>query len=195
VGRYVIAAACAAAVAAPGAGARGGAYVFEGGSAYQRAQVVAALEASSFDWSIVPARVVVHIGRGFSSEAAPGEIWLDGGLLDAGTFASGLVQHEYAHEVDFFLFDESARTLLLELLGGEAWCEEPHGLRHSDYGCERFASTLAWAYWPSPRNCLKPTRSDDESAALPPRAFRALVSTLLARPSPLLFPNRVLGSS
>jgi hypothetical protein len=52
-------------------------------------------------------------------------------------------------------------------------------LGHSAAGAERFASTLAWAYWPSHDNSLRPTAADDEAAALPPSRFRALVSLLL----------------
>ena len=31
----------------------------------------------------------------------PGQIWLDASLLDSGRFSWGVVQHEYAHQVDF----------------------------------------------------------------------------------------------
>lgn len=90
-------------------------YRFDGGTVSQRSQVRAALRASSFDWSVVPAVVTVHIVRGLgNSEAAPGEIWLDADLLDSGTFAWGVVQHEYAHQVDFFVLDDHVRACSCE---------------------------------------------------------------------------------
>jgi hypothetical protein len=167
-------------VCAPAAAA-GGLYAFDGGTAAERAQVVAALDASAFDWSVVPGQITIHIARDATSSAARGEIWLDANLLDAGTFSWGVVQHEYAHEVDFFLLDAADRASLLRVLGGETWCyggSQP--LRHVEYGCERFASSLAWAFWPSPQNCMRPSSSQDETP-LPARTFRALVRRLLPR--------------
>jgi hypothetical protein len=113
----------------------------------------------------------------------PGTIWLDANLLDAGTFSWGVVQHEYAHQVDYALFDDAIRAHLLAVLGGGAWCYDTELLSHGDYGCERFASTLAWSYWPSPNNCLEPEQRGDESSVLPPRRFRALLDSLLGRPT------------
>jgi hypothetical protein len=149
-----------------------------GGTARERGQVVAALAASSFDWQLVPGRIAIHIARGVPSSATPGEIWLDADLLDAGLFAWGVVQHEYAHQVDFFLLDAKAHTVLLRQLGGRGWCgEQP--VRRDELGCERFASTLAWAYWPSRENCMRP-----ETARPFRRAqFRPLVSRLLHTPT------------
>ena len=74
--------------------------------------MTAALNASSFDWSVVPGQVVVHIGKGISSHAVAGEIWLDGALLDSGRFSWGVVQHEYAHQVDFGVLTDSMRLQL-----------------------------------------------------------------------------------
>lgn len=159
--------------------ASGGSYVFDGGTPAEQAQVRAALDASAFDWSIVPQTITIHIGRGASSEAAPGEIWLDADLLDSGRFAWGVVQHEYAHEVDFLVLTTAQRAQLAAALGGSSWCDETLDLAHSAYGCERFASTLAWAYWPSPDNALRPQSRTDESAAMAPAAFRALLGRLL----------------
>ena len=59
----------------PAAQAAGGRYVFDGGTRAQRGQVTSALQASSFDWSLVPGRVVIHIGNGISSHAVAGQIW------------------------------------------------------------------------------------------------------------------------
>jgi hypothetical protein len=169
-----------AALALPArAQADGGHYALNGGTKAERQTVVAALEASAFDWDVVPALVTINIVRGHDSEAAPGTIWLDADLLDAGQFAWGVVQHEYAHQVDYLLLDERERAQLQRHLGGIAWCTEAPGLAHGGYACERFASTLAWSYWPSPNNCMKPESRLDESAALPPRQFRALLESVL----------------
>jgi hypothetical protein len=157
----------------------GGRYVFDGGTPRERREVGRALDVSGFDWSVVAAPVVIHIEPGVESRAIRGHVWLDADLLDAGTFAWGVVQHEYAHQVDFFLFDDADRELLLTKLGGKVWCSESADLRHAELGCERFASTLAWAYWPSTKNCMRPDAPDDESAALPPAQFRALIFELI----------------
>jgi hypothetical protein len=171
----------AAALAAPPlACAIGGNYAFDGGNRYERLQVTRALAVSRFDWSVVPEQITIHIVRGVDSQAIPDQIWLDADLLDAGSFAWGVVQHEYAHEVDFLLLDETDRATLLGALGGSDWCSEELPLPHSGFGCERFASTLAWSYWPSPENCMRPQGPGDESGALPPREFRRLLEGLLA---------------
>ena len=64
-----VAALCLAGVARAG----GGDYVFDGGTLAEQAQVRAALEASSFNWSLVPVRITLHIARDIpSSQATPG---------------------------------------------------------------------------------------------------------------------------
>jgi len=55
--------------------------------------------------------------------------------------------------------------------------------QHSDDGCERFASTVAWAYWQNGDNCMKPASKYDESAGMTPAAFRATLARLLDLPS------------
>ncbi len=174
--------ACAVMASAPIAFARGGDYSFDGGTSAQRAQVQKALNASSFDWSIIRNQVTVHVGR-FDSHAAPGEIWLDSRLLDSGRFSWGVVQHEFAHQIDFFLLTPENRVELQRLLGAKAWCWETSGLQHGDYGCERFASTVAWAYWQNGDNCMKPASKSDESGGMSPAAFRATLARLLDIPS------------
>lgn len=159
--------------------ARGATVTFTGGSAAERSQVTKSLAASSFDWSMLPTRVTVHIGRDFDAEAAPGEVWLDARLLDTGRFSWGVVQHEFAHQVDFQLLSADARDRFALLLGGSAWCGESPLVAHGDRGCERFASTLAWAYWPNASNCMKPRSSSDQSAAMAPAAFRAALTAAL----------------
>jgi len=161
---------------APAAFASGGNYVFDGGSQPQQAQVTAALNASSFPWSIVPGPVVIHIQRGVASSAAPNQIWLDANLLDAGRFAWGVVQHEYAHQVDFALLDSGTRAQLHTILGGTAW-SGPEG--HSALDCERFADLVSWAYWGSADNVMKPLSAQDEGGQVTPTAFRAALAAIL----------------
>jgi len=164
---------------APAAAARGGSYVVDGGTAAERSQVADALSASTFDWGLVPVQVKIHVARGINSHAQAGEIWLDANLLDSGRFAWGVVQHEYAHQVDFFLLDDQMRAQLSAALGAKTWCSEGDDYPHAGQGCERFASTLAWAYWQNPNNCLKPQSKRDEAGGMPPASFRALVSRVL----------------
>src|SRR5438128_11586764 len=94
------------------ANAAGGNYVFDGGTATEQTQVRKALDASAFLWSVVTKQVTIHIGPAHESEAVPGEIWLDADLLDSGIFSWGVVQHEYAHQVDFVRFNDTIRTRL-----------------------------------------------------------------------------------
>ncbi len=171
-------------VAGGSAHAAGGNYAFDGGTAKEQAQVTAALDASSFDWSVVPVQIIVHITKSGDSDAAPGQIFLTASLLDSGRFSWGVVQHEYAHQVDFFLLDDAKRAVLAPLLGGKAWWQRFGGvaLPHGQLSSERFASTLAWSYWQSPDNSMKPQSSTDESAAMAPAAFKAALAQVLAQP-------------
>jgi hypothetical protein len=161
--------------------ARGGQYVLDGGTPAERQNVHAALDSSAFPWGVVPAVVKIRIGRGYASEATPGTIWLDADLLDAGRFAWGTVQHEYAHQVDYLLLDGGTRGQLAPLVGGLSWWQTGT-IAHGELGCERFASTLAWSYWPSRDNTMKPESRWDESAAMKPAAFRALMKRVLGVP-------------
>jgi hypothetical protein len=182
----------ACALLAPGlAHAAGGSYAFDGGTAKQRAEVRAALEASAFDWSLVPATVTIHVAPGHDSEATRGNIWLDADLLNSGRFAWGVIQHEYAHQVDFFLLDEAKRAQLLAAVGGDDWCSNNAELEHGNHACERFASTLAWAYWQSADNVMRPQSANDESAAMAPAQFRQLLATTIGAPSRALASKRL----
>jgi len=155
----------------------GSGYTFSGGTAAQRATVRAALAASGFDWSLVPTRVTIHILPRGGCAAARGEIWLDSRTLAAGREAWGIVQHEYAHEVDFFLLDSARRARLGRLLGAKTWWSNGR-LRHDQYGAERFASTLAYAYWPSRDNVLiRDARA--EATAMRPAAFRRALRRMI----------------
>jgi hypothetical protein len=180
------AATVAAALALPASAlAGGGDYVFEGATPAERSTVRAALTASSFDWGIVPQRVTVHVGAYGTSHSTAGHIWLDRGLLASGRFAWATVMDEYAHQVDFFVLDPVRRSLLAQRLGAAAWCYETEGVGHTDQGCERLSSMVAWAYWPSKDNAYKPESSADESAAMPAAEFRLLASALLGVPAQL----------
>jgi len=166
------------------ASARGGHYVFDGGTARQQAQVRAALDVSSFDWSVVPATITIHLHSGTDTYATKGDIWIDTRLLASGVFSWGPIQHEYAHQVDFFLLNDDQRAQLNTLLGGTLWSHDAtraglHGPDHATLGAERFASTLAWAYWQSDGNALKPQSKKDEAAAMAPAQFRALLQKML----------------
>src|SRR3954471_5674212 len=166
----------AALALSPAAFARGGNYVFAGGTRTEQGQVKAALDASTFDFSVVPGPVAIHIGRGLSSSATPGQISLDADLLDAGRLSWGVVQHEYGHQVDFSVLSDAARTQLQQLLGGSAWCS---GAVHRDLTCERFADLISWAYWTSPDNVLKPAGGRDEGGQISPATFRLALAALL----------------
>ncbi len=163
--------------------AGGGNYTFAGGTVKEQATVHAALEASSFSWSLIPATVTIHIGSYDGSYSTYGEIFLDASLLDSGRFSWGVVQHEMGHQVDFFLLDDAKRAQLQQLLGGVDWCYSTPGLKHADHGCERFASELAWAYWQSGDNAMRPSNVSDEAGAMPTAQFRALLTQLIGAPA------------
>jgi hypothetical protein len=178
--RLLLALVVAAALALPGtAVASGGSYTFPGGTPAEQATVRAALTASSFPWTVIPATIEVVIEPGATDEATPGEVDLDPALLDTGAFSWATVQHEFGHQVDFFLLNDATRAQLQQALGANQWSYTTITLPHSAYGCERFASEIAWAYWQSPENALAPRASSDEAGAIPPAAFRALLTQLL----------------
>jgi len=88
--RLLVAAVVLPLIAASSARASGGDYAIEGGTTAERAQIVDALNASSFDWSVVLAQIDIHVGRGSGSYAIAGQIWLDATSFDAGRFSWGL---------------------------------------------------------------------------------------------------------
>lgn len=187
--KVLLASLVVAAILPTTAKAVGGNYVIAGGTPSERQQVVDALNASSFDWSIVPGPVTITISANPVVETVPGQIWVNAGLLDSGEFSWGTVQHEYGHQVDFALLDDAQRAQLLAALGGVTWWNTDPTLQHSQYGCERFASTLAWAYWQSPDNAMAPKDIGGESGGMQPASFRALLASMLgsevaAVPSP-----------
>lgn len=165
--------------------AGGGNYVFAGGTPAEQAQVRAALDASSFAWSLVPNQVKIHIARGLPlSYSTPGQIWLDASLLDAGTFSWGVVQMEYGQQVQYALLDQTLRAQLTAELGARQWCYESTSLPRGNNGCERFSAMLAWAYWPSAQNSMRPNGRGDWSATMNAADFRALLARLIGAPDP-----------
>jgi hypothetical protein len=162
---------------APAANAAGGRYVFDGGTRSEQAQVTAALNASSFDWNIVRGTVVIQIARNVSPSASPGQIRLDAGLLDSGRFAWGVVQHEYAHQIDFTVLTDAMRAQLAAGLGGASWWGSVGN--HSQLTSERFADLVSWAYWASPANVMQPGSSSDEGGQMTTVAFRSLLANVL----------------
>jgi hypothetical protein len=178
--------AAAALLLAPSAFASGGHYAIQGGSGYEREQVVKALQASAFPWGVIPGKVTIHIQPG-PSFATPGDIYLDTGLLNEGTLSWGIVQHEYAHQIDFLLLMPGQRSKLQHLLGGSRWLGgnevglSGNSAAHGALSGERFASEVAWAYWPSPLNVLRPTSSASEAGHVPVAAFRHEITSLLGR--------------
>ena len=165
---------------APAALASGGQYVFAGGTPAEQKQVTQALEASAFDWNLVPIRVTIHIARDIPlSYSTPGQIWLDANLLGAGSFSWGVVQMEYAQQVQYTVLRSEARRELTARLGARQWCYDDATLPRGANACERFAATLAWSYWPSADNSMRPTGSADWSASMSPKAFRTLLFQLI----------------
>ena len=149
--------------------------MFASGTPAEQAHVRAALDASTFPWGLVPGPVTIHVVHGVGSKAAPNQIWIDADSLAAGRFGWGEIQHEYAHVVDFALLDDRGRAQLNLLFGTRGWLL-PAAV-HDDQGAERFADTLAAAYWPSADNVA--------TAFVRPAAFRALLAQLLPGSLPL----------
>ena len=97
--------------------ASGGSYTFSGGSEAARAEVRNALDASAFDWSLVPQTISIQIVDCGCAGSRPGVIVLDETLLESTPYGRahtwGIVQHEYAHQVWWFALDDEQRGVLL----------------------------------------------------------------------------------
>ena len=171
---------------APTAFASGGSYVFAGGTAGEQSQVTQALQASSFDWNLVPVRVTIHIVHNIPvSYSTRGQIWLDADLLDSGSFSWGVVQMEYSQQVQYTMLSADARSRLTGMLGAQQWCYDNPSLPSGANACERFAATLAWSYWPSAGNSMRPSSPSDWSASMGPKAFRIALSAMIGAPDRL----------
>jgi len=155
-------------------------YVVLGGTTAQKAEVTKALQASSFDWGVVPAVVKIRIAHGPKNWSRRGEIRLSAELLDKGRASWGIVQHEFAHQVDLYLLGYADRARLMRALRAQVWFAKGESVTHAERGAERFASTLAWAYWQSPANSMRSWSAADESGGMQPARFRALLARVLA---------------
>jgi hypothetical protein len=151
---------------------------FDGGTQAEQGQVRAGLDASSFNWGMIPGPIVVHIRRGVDSHAVPDEVWFDANLLDAGRYSWGVVQHEFAHELDYTVLTDAMRAQLHTLLGGESWWSTD-AEAHCQADSERFADLVSWAYWTTRDNVLRPAGAADEGGQVSPAQFRAALAALL----------------
>ncbi len=156
----------------PPALASGGHYTFSGGSSFDVRRYGQALRVSAFNWSLLEQVVTVRIAPGLASGAIPGRITPDAPTRQRRIFVACRAARVRA----------SGGLLPARRCGARAVCREARGpdvvsgrgrLPHGAYGCERFASTLAWAYWPSAQ--MRPMSPGDESAAMKPARFRALL--------------------
>lgn len=110
-------------------------------------------------------------------------------MLDSGSFSWGVVQMEYAQQVQYTTLSAQARSQLASLLGAQQWCYDDPTLPSGANACERFAATLAWSYWPSADNSMQPSSPSDWSASMSPKAFRTLLSQLIGAPDSLDHPT------
>ena len=83
------------------------------------------------------------------------------------------------------MLDQSLRAQLTTELGARQWCYESPSLPRGANGCERFSAMLAWAYWPSAQNSMRPTGPGDWSASMSAADFRALLAQLIGAPDPI----------
>jgi hypothetical protein len=176
--RHLLLLAALVALALPGtAGATDLALELSGGSEAARAEVIAALDASAFDWSLIGQPVTVQILDCGCAGSRAGVVVLDETLLASSPYGDaytwGIVQHEFAHQVWWYALDDERRSELQALLGGADLCYEEPGLAHDDHACELFASTLGWAYW---RVAGNPMQAEKVMGA---RRFRRLLSRML----------------
>jgi hypothetical protein len=163
--------------------AANGNYLIEGGSPEAQATVRAALDASLFDFDRVPAQITIRISKCGCAGARPGVIVLDEDVVTDTThgerYSWGVIQHEYAHQVDYFLLQDADRAAAKRALGGKDWCYEQAGLAHDAHGCERFADVFSWAFWPTKENIL---RGDAKTIAprMSAKKLRGFVNRLLS---------------
>ena len=88
--------------------AGGGSYAFAGGTPKEQATVHSALEASSFDWGLIPRTIAIHIGA-VSATPTPTSArstWTPRCSIRAASPGASSSTRS-AHQVDFFLFDDA----------------------------------------------------------------------------------------
>lgn len=164
-------------------------FIFDGGTADQKAKITRAINECNFNWDVLPQKVTIHFASVASgAEASPGEIWINPVLMDPKDpndhFVDGTFQHEAMHQVDFMLLDDKDRKKFAGKfrLKIKAWTrDENPNLRHEDYGEELFADALSVACWPSKYNILSGTSdtSDENKAMPPPKKAMALLTLIL----------------
>ena len=71
------------------------------------------------------------------------------------------------------------------MLGAKQWCYDDPSLPRGANACERFAATLAWSYWPSADNSMRPAGPSDWSASMSPKSFRTTLSQMIGAPDRL----------
>ena len=158
--RYLILVAALFALLLPAdAKASGGSYTFSGGSEAARTEVRNALDASAFDWSLVPQTISIQI--------------VDCGCAGPVRGSSSSTRRcSSRRRTAAPIPGASSSTSTPTRSGGSLWTmssgrfsrtgwaaptfryERP-GLSHDDHACERFASTLAWACWPVAGNPMQ----------------------------------------
>jgi hypothetical protein len=84
------------------------------------------------------------------------------------------------------------RDKLHARLRGTAWWNRA-GEGHGEFDCERFADLVAWAYWPSTDNAMKPQSPRDEGGQVSPAAFRATLASLLPELRAVRMPASATG--
>lgn len=178
-------AAVVAALAFVGAAeAKGGNYEIVGATPTQQATIRDALEVSEFNWSVVPARITIRVSPDLANQAESvrGEIRIQSSFLDWGISAWASIQHEYAHQVDYYLLDNGRRDEALRVLGLPfPWRDLSRP--HDERGVEHFATMLSVAYWPSVLNLLRPTVHAKHDV----RTFQMMIARwgLAAPPAPV----------
>lgn len=190
----ILAVMVAALIFAGTAAAKGGSFAFDGGTPFEQQQVTQALAVSSFDFSQVTQAITVHIvpstdphlaGGTEAGYSTPGDVWLSTYWLEFGQLGWGIVQHEFAHEIDYYVLTDAQRADLLKHLDPSgsttSWCD--HAALYEARPCEWFASELAYAFWPSDANIQAPNYTGNLSGHMTPTAFRAELDSLgLAQP-------------
>ena len=170
--------------------ARGGHYAFDGGTPASRPRCASRSRSAASTGTSCPTTVTIHLHRGSGSYATPGAIWIDTELARLRHVRVGPDPARVRPPGRLLpsrrrTAQRAERRARRARLVGEPGRRRLHGPDHASLGAERFASTLAWSYWQSPANSLTPTSKKDESAAMAPASFRALLARVLGIPNPV----------
>ena len=129
----------------------------------QQATVRAALEVSSFDWSVLPARSSSTSRRSAAPTPRPATSTSTARCsTPAASRGASSSTSSHTRSTSSSSTTRSARRSTQRSAAATGATASP-GLAHSAYGCERFASELAWAYWPSADNSMSPAATHGES--------------------------------